>query len=293
LQQGRMNDEAEDLRAMWRTLARYRWLILACVVACSAALTTGAFLMTPVYRVAVIMAPASADRTSGILGSALGQLGGLAAIAGVNVGSADSETEEALAVLRSRQFTERFIHDRNLMPELFARKWDAAAGRWKVPPESQPTPARAYHLFDEKIRTITRDKKTGLVTLQVDWKDRNEAAVWANDLAQRLNDEMREREIADAGASIGFLERELQNTTVVATREAIGRLLESQVKKRMLANVTREYVFRIVDSAMPPDADNPARPQKALMIVAGPLLGLVVGVILALAINAIARARGV
>jgi hypothetical protein len=118
--------------------------------------------------------------------------------------------------------------------------------------------------------------------LQIDWKDRNEAAAWANELVQQLNQEMRIRAIADADASLGYLDKELQTTTVVATRDAIGHLIESQVKSRMLANVSKEYAFRVVDRAMPADADSPVKPQKLTMIGAGFFLGLMVGVVYAL-----------
>ena len=238
-----------------------------------------AFLMTPVYRATTILVPASNGRSVEGLGSALDQLGGLASIAGITLGNKGSDTEEALAVLRSREFTERFINERGLMPKLFSSKWDAQGGKWKVPERSQPTPAKAYRYFSKKIRSITQDRKTGLVTLQIDWTDRQEAAAWANELATRLNEEMRSRAIANADASVGFLEKELQRTSTVETREAISRLMEAQVKQRMLANVTHEYAFRIVDKALPPDADDPVRPQKVAMLLAGPAVGLVLAIL--------------
>ncbi len=244
-------EEATDLRTLLTTLAENRWWIIASVVLCTAVMTTAAFLMTPVYRVTVILAPAAADRGSGILNSALGQLGGLAAIAGVNVGSGDAETEEALAVV-TLPAVHRALH-LGLQPDAKAVCPRLGRGDGQVEGSALATDAgKAYRLFDNRIRSVTRDKKTGLITLQVDWINRNEAAAWANELAQRVNDEMRNREVAAAGASIGFLERELQSTNVLATRDAIGRLIESQVKNRMLANVTREYVFRVVDGQCPP-----------------------------------------
>src|SRR6202008_3889304 len=99
-----------------------------------------------------------------------------------------------------------------LMPKLFASKWDSVRGTWKVDAEHQPTPARAYRLFDLKIRTVTQDKKTGLVTLQIDWTDRQEAADWTNELVRLLNEERRDRAIANADASVSYLEKEAQTT---------------------------------------------------------------------------------
>ncbi len=122
--------------------------------------TIAAFAVAPTYRATVIMVPASEERGSELLGSTIGQLGGLAALAGVNIGSNRSDTEESLAVLRSREFTERFIVDNGLMQKIFARKWDAENGKWRGSKADQPTPARAYKQFDQKVRSLL---KTGEV----------------------------------------------------------------------------------------------------------------------------------
>ena len=276
-----------DLRQLFVRLWRKRWWIFISVVVFTAGFALAAYLIKPVYRASTVLLPTSAERDSlsGSLTSALGSLGGLASLAGVNIGSGNSATEEALAVLRSRQFTESFISDKNLMPKFFAGKWDAARGKWQVSPEHQPTPAKAFMYFDTKVRSIVQDRKTGLVSLQIDWRDRTEAANWANELIQRLNAEMRGRAIAKAEASLGFLERELTSTSVVDTREAISRLIEAQVKQRMLANVSPEYVFQVVDKAMAPDADDRIWPKKLLLIGIGVILGLAFGAALVLGLG--------
>jgi uncharacterized protein involved in exopolysaccharide biosynthesis len=260
-----------------------RWLVLASIIACTAAFTAAALLMTPIYRATVVLVSGGEERAglSGALNSALGSLGGLAALAGVNVGSSDAATEEALAVLRSCHFTESFIADNKLMPLLYPGAWSAATGNWKDPPEKRPTLARACKLFDKKIRSIGQDRKTGLITLQIDWRDPETAAAWANQLVARINAEMRARAIVKTDASLGFLQKELESTAVVETRSAINRLIETQVNQRMLANVTAQYAFRIVDPAMVPDRRDQVRPNKPLLVLSGFFLGFVVGALAA------------
>ena len=276
----RTQDESVSLRTVLAQLFSKRWWILSCVVISTAVFTAAAHWITPVYRVTVVMVSVSSERSSlaGSVGQSLGQLGGgLASLAGLNVGPGDPGTQEALGVLRSREFGEQFIKDENLMPQLFASNWDSATQSWKAG-KGVPTINKAFNYFNKGIRTVTQDNKTGLTTLQIDWRDRNAAAAWANQLLKRLNAVMRSRAIANADASIAFLEKELQTTSVVETREAINRLIETQVKQRMLANVTEEYAFRVVDPAIAPDADDPAKPPKFLLEVAGPIVGLLLSV---------------
>jgi uncharacterized protein involved in exopolysaccharide biosynthesis len=284
-------EDSIELRVILARLWRRRVWMIASVLVCGAAFVTAAFLMTPIYRATTVFVPASTGRSgvSGLLGGALGSLGDLASLAGVNIGAGGStDTEEALAVLRSRQFTETFIRDNNLMPTLFPNKWDARRQAWKsdvVP----PTPAQAYKYFNNTIRSIAQDKKTGLITMQIDWRDRLEGARWANALIVRLNTEMRARAVAKSDASVGYLEKELNTTTVIGTRDAISRLMEAQIRQRMIANVTEEYAFRVVDAAIAPDNKDVLKPKKAVMLLAGLAVGLLLAIVVVLSIDGVSN----
>lgn len=272
-----------DLSELLRLLWAKRILMAGCVAAFILSAAAAAFLMTPVYRSSVLLVPADVQ-TSGVssLLGGLGELGGLAALAGVDVGGSSSATDEALAVLRSRAFTEAFIRARNLLPELFGDRWDSARGQW-ADPENPPTMAQGYRYFDQSVRSVSQDARTGLVTVRVDWRDPVVSAEWANDLVDRLNAEMRRRAIARTNASVKYLEQELANTVIVDTRSAVSRLMESHINQRMLANVTEEYAFRVIDRALPPDDDDPVRPRTLVMLVSAAAAGLLAGVVVVLA----------
>jgi uncharacterized protein involved in exopolysaccharide biosynthesis len=272
-----------NLQELFARLWQGRWWIVGSVASSVGAALAVALLSTPVYRATTVLISASTDRAGlgNSLGSALGQLSGVAALAGVNLAPNTAETEEALAVLRSRDFTESFIRDNELMPVLFAKKWDAAKRAWTGAPDQRPTEAQAFRYFDRSVRGVTQDKKTGLIEINIDWKDRDRAAAWANEQVRRLNAEMRRRAIEQADASVGFLQKELGATTVVDTRAAINRLVETQINKRMLANVSQEYAFRVVDRALPPDTEDIVWPKRSLLLLGGMILGLGLGCVLA------------
>lgn len=272
-------EEGIDLRALIVRLWAGRWWIAASVVFFVCAFVALAVFGRPIYRGSAVLVPAETDTTGlGSMSDALGSLGGLASLAGITLGQSGTNVEESLAVLQSREFTEKFIRDERLMPVLFWRKWDARTGTWKVDVEP-PTPARAYKYFDKRVRSVLRDKKTGLVTVSIDWRDRHQAAEWANKLVERLNAEMRVRAITHADASVGYLEKELETTALVGARDALSRLMETQIKQRMFANVTQEYAFRVVDKAMAADEDDPVKPNKLLLFAAGPVVGFAIGCI--------------
>jgi uncharacterized protein involved in exopolysaccharide biosynthesis len=270
--------ESRGLDPLIAALRRKSLLILAISVAFGIAFGVVAFEMTPVYRGTTILAPADTEKKgmgSG-LSSALGSMSGIAALAGLGLGGSDYATEEAIAVLKSEHFTEEFIEDNNLLPELFPKSWDAGAGNWKHGIKKIPTPGKGFHAFD-RIRKIERNPKSGLITLQIDWKDPAKAANWTNQLVERLNTEMRNRALSQAEASLGYLQQEFAGTVDVTTREAISRLMEGQIKQEMLAHVTKEYALQVVDKAIPADVDDPVRPIKILYVAFGLFSGAMVG----------------
>lgn len=273
-------DPAQMLARVWA--GRYR--VLLCMLVCTGAAMAYVAVSPTVWRATTVLVPAGAERggLGGLLGSTLGgSLGGLASMAGVNLGGASSQTEEALAVLRSRQFNEDFIRERGLLPELFAKEWDPAAKQWIGGPGNEPEMSEAVRRF-LMLRKVAQDRKTNLVTVQIDWTDPRKAADWTNALVARLNAEMRNRAAEKAGASLQFLQRELEGTTEVGTRQAINQLIAAQINQRMLANVTQEYAFRVVDAAKLPGRRDIVGPRRAMITAAGLAFGGFLGVLVAL-----------
>ncbi len=279
--------DTDLLRILGRIWTR-KWLVFGSIVVFGLSFGLLAFLSTPVYRANVVLLPADSGKL-GSLGSALGSLGSIASIAGVNLGqSGGNQAEEAMAVLRSRQFSEAFIADKKLLPVLFPNLWDPEAEVWRGGVNMQPTMAKAYKLFN-KIRVIEEDKKTGLINLQIDWRNPTVAASWANELVARLNAVMRSRAISRSNDYLAFLQKELARTSEVETHTAISRLIEARINERVLATVSDEYAFRIVDRATAPDVQDPLWPNRPLLLALGVLTGLIVGIFLALTANAIAE----
>jgi uncharacterized protein involved in exopolysaccharide biosynthesis len=235
---------------------------------------TVALVFPPQYRASVVMIPAeSGGNAEGL--SLPGGLAGLASLAGVRIPQGQDATVEALAVLQSRQFTESFIRDENLLPVLFSEKWDRTKNRWTAAGKRIPTLADGYRYFDDKIRRISQDRKTNIVTLSIEWHDRTAAAEWATKLVSRLNSAMRQRAMAEADESITVLQERLRSASVVSLQQALAQLLESQIRQRTIATVREDYVFRVIDPAVVADEDDIEFPRIKVLLAIGASSGLV------------------
>jgi uncharacterized protein involved in exopolysaccharide biosynthesis len=191
---------------------------------------------------------------------------------------AGSSKEQTIAILQSRAFTEAFIESENLLPVLFADKWDSAAGKWKPMREDRiPTMADAVELFDEDIRAVSDDTGTNLVTLRIEWYEPELAARWANTLVRRLNDDVRKRDIAEAERSLEFIGRELKKNDNIDLKQGLYGLMQQQLEKIVLANVREDYAFKVLDPAFAAERDDHVWPPRIAIIAASGLLGLILG----------------
>jgi uncharacterized protein involved in exopolysaccharide biosynthesis len=275
-------DDAIFLPQLFRMLRRYKWTVALTTFLCVAVAVAAAFLMRPVYRGEVVFAPAGQEAEGGLAGLS-GQLGSLASFAGLDAGTGQLK-DQALAILQSRAFTQEIIERENLLPLLFEDRWDAANSTW-LPDADEPTLGDAFELFED-IRKVSEDRITGIITLAIDWRDRELAARWANLLVSEINNRVRREAISEAEESIGYLQDELGRTSTVELRQALYGMLETQLNRIMVANVKVEYVFDVIDPAVVPDEDKFVAPRRALILI----LGVSFGVLLGLAIAAIRHA---
>ena len=232
------------------------------------------YLVEPQYRVEAVLLPQQGGAQQGLLGSLAGQLGGLAAIAGVDVGGAGNK-QEAIEILRSRALAEQFIRSRKLLPVLFEEDWDAERQEWRASDSRDvPTLAAGVREFNRRIRSVYEDRRTGLVTLSITWRDADVAADWANDLVRRANVHMRSRTVDEARRSLEFLTEKAAAEQSVSVREALYKVVESQYKSLALASVREDFAFRVIDRATPPDPHDFVKPRRALFAAVGGCLGL-------------------
>lgn len=233
-----------------------------------------AFIMTPTYR-STVMFSVVAENDQLDLGRITRQVP-IAALAGFLGSPRGRSREEALAVLRSREFTERFIREHGLLPRMFEKRWEPERKAWKSE-EDAPEPGEAYRFFDRKVRHITEDRVTGIVTLTVDWRDRAEASAWANALISDSDRRLRELDMAEATRSQRYLEQEMGRTNIVELETALARLMEEQIKRAMFAKVREQFAFKVIDPAVPADADDFVKPNRLAMLLVGAMLGFALG----------------
>ena len=281
-------DDEIDLRELFSILWAAKKIILAVAGVFALISVIVALSLPNQYQASALLSPA--QQQSGGLSGALGDLGGLAALAGVNIGGNDGgEAQIAQEIFVSWGFIEKFIQQNNLAVEVFAADgWDeqrnqisidddlysVEENRWtRTPPSGKtanPTSWELYEEFLEKV-SISADKKTGLISLSVEYYSPYIAKQWVDQLVVAINQHMQQRKLQMVNTNIQYLEAQIQKTPIAEMREVFYTIIEEQVKSKMLAEASPEYVFVTVSPAMVPAKKS--QPKRALICILGTLLG--------------------
>ncbi|MFT5547997.1 MAG: hypothetical protein ACI832_003177 [Rheinheimera aquimaris] len=247
-----------------------------------------------IYRSEALVVPVE-DGAGGKLGSLAGQFGGLASLAGISLGKGDSNKSViALEKLKSREFFFKFAEKHQiLVPLMAAKEWDPQSDKLVLdadtynadtdtwvrnvswPKQPKPSLQEAHKAFLDSL-TVSQDKTTGMVKIMLEHVSPTIARDWTTALITDLNEEMRQRDIAEAQSSIAYLEQQVADTKITEIKTVLYQLIEEQTKTLMLANVKPEYILETVDAAIVPEKKY--KPGRAVMVIGAAIVVFIGGV---------------
>lgn len=258
-----------DLGRAFRKCWNRRKLILGTALVFGTITFALALIMPKRYTAWALVTVSAPQRYGGQGLSSLAQFGGIARLAGVSLPGSKSAADR-VALLKSRVAIGAFIEREDLMPILFANRWDVTTKSWRVGAHV-PTLYDGIRYFQKRVLTVVDDETTGLITVRMQWTNPETAAEWANAFVQGVNDLARHRAVSRARRHLKFLNSRAQTERYVSQQAAIARLTEGELGQEMIASGSGEYAFKVIDPAMVPE--KPSFPRPALWTILGILFG--------------------
>jgi uncharacterized protein involved in exopolysaccharide biosynthesis len=299
MQQNQSKNDEINLGELWRAVWADKLTII--IVSFVFAVTSIYFALSQpnIYKASAVLAPVSDEGGAGGLSALAGQFGGLASMAGINLGGGSSDkTALALEVLKSRAFIKNFIAKHDLLvPIMAGDNWDMATNtlilnaelydqknnKWirEVTPPKKPEPSlwEAFVVFSDLL-IVSQDKNTTMVTIELEYLSPVMAQQWLSWLIADVNEFMRLQDQKEAQDSIDYLTEQLKDIHVSSMETVFYQLIEEQTKNMMLTKVKAEYVLKTIDPAQVPEEK--AKPKRALIVMLGTILGGLLSVIIVL-----------
>lgn len=242
------------------------------------------------YQSTILIAPAD----SSSIESSLSRYSSLAGLAGVSLPSESNQSAVALAVLKSRKFTENFIDSTDiLIPLMAAKEWSVSEQKllidediyslsqkkWtrkaKFPNVSKPSIHEAYDMWSQQVFSINEDKKTGFATVTITHQSPLKTKEWASLLIHELNNNMRDIDVMEAERSIEYLTSETNKTNSEDLKKVLYSLIQSSTEKKMLAFARPEYLFKVIDPPFTPLKKS--SPRRSVICIIGAFIGTILG----------------
>ena len=294
-------DDEIDLRELFGVLWAAKRKIIAITAVFAVASVIYALSVPNQYKATALLSPAQSS--GGGLSGALGQLGGLASLAGVSIGGGESsESQIAQEIMKSWSFIEGFIESNNLAVEVYAADgwskesnelkidddlYDATKNEWLIEDDDtgELRPPTSWELFEEFSEnfSLSEDKKSGLVSVSLEYYSPQIAKQWLDMYLAAINAHMQQRQVAKVTTNIEYLQAQIEKTAIAEMQEVFYTIIEEQIKNKMLAEASPDYAFVAVSPSMVPEEKS--QPKRALICILGTLLGGMLSVLLVLVMH--------
>jgi hypothetical protein len=293
-------DDEIDLRELFGVLWAGKIKIIAITAVFAVASIIYALSVPNQYKATALLAPAQSD--GGGLSGALGQLGGLASLAGVSLGGGESsEGQIAQEIMKSWSYIEGFIAENNIAVEVYAAEgwnkgsnelqinndvYDTENDQWLTENEAgvagPPSSWSLFKAFSGRL-AVSEDQKSGLVSVSIEYYSPLIAKRWVDLYVESINRFMQQRQVDKVTRNIAYLQEQIGKTSIAEMQEVFYSIIEEQTKNKMLAEASPDYAFVAVGPSMVPEEKS--QPKRALICILGTLLGCMLSVLLVLVMH--------
>ena len=241
----------------------------------SAILSVIIALQLPViYKSSALLNPSSGSESSMNSG-----LGGLASLAGIRVGSEQTDqVGVALATVNSQEFFKNNLYEEVIL-DILSTGWDSSTNTLlyetdSFPDSTQienlPSVQQAFGNFSDMV-IVMEQPLTGLVTITAEHYSPHVAKKWIDLIINKINMVMRNKEIQKSSLAIEYFESEMQKTTMQSMQKVFSELLKDQHTKLMLASVNQEYVLEVIEP--PVASEKRFKPSRARFCIIFTFIG--------------------
>jgi len=279
-------DDEINLKELFSVLWKAKILIIMITSFFALSSVLYALFLPDYYKSEAVLSVAGKSN----LGSSLSGLGGLASMAGINLpSSGEDKSVIAIKTIQSRAFLKHLITFENVLPSIMATKsYDSQSkkiqfdpkiynennGAWVRQPkknqQSKPSYLEAHETYLKQI-SVNKDKISNLITISVE----HISPIFAKELLgliiNEANELLRNKDLRESSAAIAFLNNEIPKSSLITMKDAINKLVQTQLETQMLSKVNKEYILKVIEPSFIPEKKS--KPKRALICILGTLLG--------------------
>jgi|TARA_B100000767_G_scaffold109976_1_gene105285 hypothetical protein len=294
------NDSGDeiDLKELFYVLFHGKWIIVSLTTFISIMGLIYSLSLPNIYVSKALLAPVN---SSSSLPGALGNVGGLAGLAGFKIpsGGDDDNSAKAIKKISSLSFFKNNILTNIYLPDLMAVKswnpktntvaldeniYDTNNNTWirdyAYPRQQIPSAQESFEVFITEHLTLSEDKKSGFSTLSIKHQSPFLAKQWSELVINEINSFYRQKDKLESEKAVNYLNKQISMTSLSEIKQVLALLLQEETKKLTLIEANEFYVFDYIDP--PAVMEKKSEPSRALICILSALLGGMLSVLFVL-----------
>ena len=300
------NDREIDLFEILNLLIQGKWIFVPVTAFFIIIGVIYSLLLPNIYSAQAILAPAS---SSGGISGALKGYGGLASLAGINIPSgSDNKSSQAIKKLSSLSFFENNVLPYIFLPDLMAVKsWNSqdntltyddsiykeSTNTWvqgnSFANKQMPSAQDGFKVFIEEHLSVSEERKTGFVTLEIKHQSPFVASQWAELMINQINAFFSQKDKLESEKSVNYLNQQIAISSLQEVKVAFADLIQEETKKLTLIEAKNSYVFEYVDP--PAVMERKSEPWRSFIVILSTLIGGILGMIFVLVKNFVLKEK--
>lgn len=228
------------------------------------------------------------NQSTNPLGSLGNQFGGLASMAGIDVGSSGSLTLEQIeAKIISRDFINHLSKFENfdinlLIPKSYNEvskslsydetKYNFKEKKWQSSSQ-KPLKTERHNAFRDNIK-LALDKDNSFIKIEYRHLSPIVAKETLNLIVNEINNINRNKALRESLDTIDYLNSQLKKNSLNNVVKSINSLTEIELNKLVIANIKSDYTLTVIDSAYIPEKKS--HPRRSLVGVMTLILSFII-----------------
>lgn len=214
--------------------------------------------------------------------------GNLASFAGISLPEVKIDNSTiAIETIKSRFFFKNIYENKNITAILLATESYDVRDKKVIFDESiynfekkswvngMPSFMQAFKQYSSNL-DVSKDKSSGLLKISMTHKSPEFAKEFLSLVIYESDQMLRKKDLNKANKLIDYLVSEFSKTSYEVTKVSLSKLIESQMEKKMLANLEEGYIFEVLDPPFVPEEKS--KPARSIICIIGALSGLFLSV---------------
>jgi len=284
-----IEEDEIDLRELWETIKEGKKVIFLTVIVTMTLTFIYLFSLPNSYKSEAVLIPKK-DESS--MASKLGGLGGLAAMAGVNLGSGSMTPDVAFqSLLNDYGFMKNFI-EKNHIYEYYTRdNYDenyvfalGFRGLYDLFHSEDNEKARDEEIYNlikrlQKNFSVSADKKSALITIQYTDYNREYAAKMVTMFLEDASHYLIENSLDNINKRLDYFQKEMNQVEAFELRQSLSQMISQILQEKVMMKSKQYYQCDVLTEPRVAYVKDNVKPARGIILVVAFIISLILGVL--------------